>query len=137
RVVGVETNQGDFPTAAVVVAAGPWSPQLLQNLGVDLPLITSRVKIGLYRRPDDFKQHRVWGDFVNQIYLRPETGNLTLVGSISADEAQDRVENPDSFNEKVGVDILAEFGERAAQRYPEMTRSNVFGNFASLYDITP
>jgi len=118
RVTGVETHQGVFPAGAVVVAAGPWSPGLLHQLGIELPIITARIKIGLYRRPDDFERHRVWGDFVTQIYLCPETGGLTLVGSLSPEEAEDRVVDPDYFNEKVEFDILADFAERAVQRYP-------------------
>lgn len=137
RATGVETDQGFLPAGAVVVAAGPWSPGLLRQLGVELPMITARIKVGFYRRPDDFERHRVWGDFVTQIYLRPETGGLMLVGSISPEEAEDRVADPDHFGEKVELDILADFAERAAQRYPDMARGHVASSYASLYDITP
>jgi glycine/D-amino acid oxidase-like deaminating enzyme len=137
KVEGVESDRGFLPAGAVVVATGPWTPSLLGQLGVKVPIIIARIKIGLYRRPPDFEQHMVWGDFVGQIYLRPETGGLTLVGSISPEEAEDRVADPDHFNEKVEMDILADFGERAAKRYPALERSHLASNYASLYDITP
>ena len=35
--VNVHTDQGHYEAATVVVAAGPWSPQLLKPLGVDVP----------------------------------------------------------------------------------------------------
>ncbi|MDH5507871.1 MAG: FAD-binding oxidoreductase, partial [Anaerolineae bacterium] len=97
----------------------------------------ARIKIGLYRRPEQFAKHMVCADFVSQVYMRPETGGMMLVGSISPDEAEDQVADPDSFNEKVEMDILADFGERAAARYPLMAQSHLASNYASLYDITP
>jgi sarcosine oxidase subunit beta len=137
RVSAVITDQGVFPAGAVIVAAGPWSKGLLQPLDIEIPSITARVKVGLYRRPEDFTHHCIWGDFLTQIYLRPETGNLMLVGSISPEEAEDQVADPDNFNERVELDVLADFAERAAKRYPAMQRGHLTGSFASLYDITP
>jgi sarcosine oxidase subunit beta len=137
KISGVETDQGTVSAGGVVVAAGPWTPLLLKTVGVDIPIIAARVSVCLYRRPEDFARHRVWGDFISQVYLRPETGNLMLVGSISPDEAEDRVADPDSFNDKVDMATLADFAERAALRYPAMQRSHVASSYVSLYDITP
>ena len=137
KVVGVRTDQGMVPAGKVIVAAGPWSPALLAQIGVKIPVIAARVKVTLYRRPADFDRHRVWADFISQVYLRPETGNLMLVGSISPKEAGDQVKDPDSYNERVDMATLADFAERAALRYPAMERSQVASSYASLYDITP
>lgn len=137
KVTGVETDQGSASTIRVVVAAGPWTPFLLEKIGVDIPIIAARVNVCLYRRPENFTRHRVWGDFISQIYLRPETGKLMLVGSISPNEAEDRVADPDAFNDKVDMATLADFAERAAMRFPAMERSHVASSYASLYDITP
>jgi glycine/D-amino acid oxidase-like deaminating enzyme len=138
KVCGIDTTQGFLPSGNVVIAAGPWSKTILSEIGVDIPMITARVKIGLYRRPPDFDRHRIWGDFVTQVYLRPETGGLMLVGSIAPDEETgDLVADPDTFNERVELDILTSFAERAAQRYPAMTRSHLASSYSSIYDITP
>ncbi len=137
RIQGVHTNQGFFPASKVVVACGPWTNRLLAPLGLTLPLIAARVKTVLFRRPQDFAGHSIWGDFVNQVYMRPETGNLMLVGSISPDEAEDHVPNPDSFNEQVDLDTLSEFAEKTARRFPAMLNSHLTHSFAALYDITP
>ncbi|HEX6305611.1 MAG TPA: FAD-binding oxidoreductase [Anaerolineales bacterium] len=137
KFVSVETDQGPLSAGSVILAAGPWTPQLLEKIGVDVPIIAARVKVALYRRPEDFPRHRVWADFISQVYLRPETGNLMLVGSISPKEASDEVKDPDNFNERVDIDTLAEFAERAAMRYPAMERSHAASSYVSLYDITP
>lgn len=138
KIIGVETDQGFHSAESVVVAAGPWSVQLLEPIGIDVPIITARVKVGIYRRPTHFARHQIWTDFITQVYLRPETGNLTLVGTISPqEETGDLVTDPDNFNESVGLDILSKFSERAASRYPALQSSHLVSSYASLYDVTP
>lgn len=138
RVIGVKTDHEDILSDSVVMAAGPWSNQLLQDLHIEIPVITARVKVGIYRRPDDLDRHRIWADFTSQVYLRPETGGLMLVGSIAPqEETGDQVADPDHFNEHVDIDTLASFIERVAGRYPAMQRSHLASSYASLYDITP
>jgi glycine/D-amino acid oxidase-like deaminating enzyme len=137
KVIGVESDQEFIPAGAVIIACGPWTTRLLQTLGIDLPIITARIKTVLFRRPKDLGQHYIWADFANQVYFRPETGNLMLVGSISPEEAEDQVSDPDNFNETVELDIAAEFAEQVAKRFPTMTRSHLANSYASLYDITP
>lgn len=137
RVVGVEISEGIIPAGAVVVAAGPWSLNLLNRLGVEIPMITARIKIGLFQRPEEFKSHPILADFISQIYARPETGGMMLVGSISPDEAENLVSDPDNFNQKASLDIIADFAESATQLFPVMAQAHLVSNYASLYDITP
>jgi len=126
------------PADVVILTAGPWSPILLQKIGVQVPITTARVKTVLYRRPDDLERHAIWADFISQVYLRPESGSLMLVGSISPEEETvDPAADPDNYNEKVGIDIISSFAERVVIRYPAMKRSHVSSSYASLYDITP
>ena len=138
KIVGVETDQGFFTAGGVVVAAGPWSLFLLGKIGVELPIVTARVKVALYQRPLDFDRHHIWADFISQVYWRPETGGLILVGSIAPEEeTADTVADPDNFNDKVSLETLSSFAERVAHRYPAMQRSHLASSYASLYDITP
>ena len=137
RVMGVDTDQGTVQAGAVVVAAGPWSPLITKTVGIELPIKVSRHQVATYRRPDEFERHMVFAAFTDEIYIRPETGGLMLVGSIEPGEAEDEVPNPDSFNERVDFDIVADFSERVARRYPLMERGTTAGGWASLYDITP
>jgi glycine/D-amino acid oxidase-like deaminating enzyme len=137
KVAGVETDQGLINAGAAVVACGPWTQILLNTLGVKIPLVPARVKTVLYRCPKDLDRFMIWADFANQVYFRPETGNLMLVGSISPQEAEDQVADPDKFNEAVELDVVAEFAEQVVKRVPAMTRSHLANSFAALYDITP
>jgi sarcosine oxidase subunit beta len=79
----------------------------------------------------------VFAGFADEVYIRPETGQLMLVGSIEPEEAEEEVPNPDSFNERVDFDVVAGFSERVARRYPLMEKGTSSGGWASLYDITP
>ncbi len=137
RVTGVVTDKGTFGAGAVVVAAGPWSPLITETIGIRLPIKASRHQVAVYRRPAEFERHMVYAGFADEIYIRPETGHLMLVGSIEPEEAENEVPNPDNFNERVDFDVVAEFSERVARRYPVMERGTSAGGWASLYDITP
>lgn len=138
RVTGLVTEKSTISCGAVIAATGPWSTGLFEKIGIRLPITTARVKVVLYRRPSSLPDHKIVADFVSQIYLRPETGGLMLVGSISPDEETgDRVVDPDHFNDKVDLDTIASFAERTAQRYHAMQESLLASSYASLYDLTP
>jgi sarcosine oxidase subunit beta len=137
RVTGVEVGTGAFQAGVVVVAAGPWTPLITETVGVELPIKASRHQVATYRRPDEFERHMVFAGFADEVYIRPETGQLMLVGSIEPEEAEEEVPNPDSFNERVDFDVVAGFSERVARRYPLMEKGTSSGGWASLYDITP
>jgi sarcosine oxidase subunit beta len=137
RVTGVDTDKGTFQAGAVVVAAGPWAPLITRTVDIELPIKASRHQVATYKRPDEFERHMVFAGFADEVYIRPETGHLMLVGSIEPEEAEEEVPDPDSFNERVDFDIVADFSERVARRYPVMERGTSAGGWASLYDITP
>ncbi len=134
RIVGLVTDKGDLAAGAVVIAAGPWTPHLTRTIGLDLPIETSRHEVAVYKRPATFTRHTVFGDFKEEVYLRPETGGLMLVGSI---EDTEHTVDPDNYNEKVDFDTIADFAEKVARRYPVMSAGVSAGGWASLYDITP
>ena len=37
----VKTNRGDFTAKRVIVTAGPWTPKIMRQLGVELPIVVS------------------------------------------------------------------------------------------------
>ena len=45
RVTGVVTDNGEITPGTVVVAAGAWTPMLLEGLGVELPIFPMRLQI--------------------------------------------------------------------------------------------
>jgi glycine/D-amino acid oxidase-like deaminating enzyme len=85
RVEGVQTPQGDVSAPRVIVAAGPWSRELLQGIGLDVPIRPMQHQVTILRRPQDLlPSHPIVSDLVNEIGFRPDAGNPTLLGVNSA-----------------------------------------------------
>jgi glycine/D-amino acid oxidase-like deaminating enzyme len=102
-----------------------------------VPISSCRVQVAFFRRPDDYAdEHPVVADFTTASYWRPETGGLTLVGLIDPSELN-HVVDPDSYNERVELDFVADAGDRLVRRFPAMENSASASGYAGLYAITP
>lgn len=137
KVVGVNTNAGNFDAPVILNSAGAWGSQVAQMAGVEVPINSCRVQVAFFRRPPGHEApHPVVADFINATYFRSETGGLTLVGLVDPAEAE-AVVDPDNFREYLDDTFVLEAGERLVHRYPAMERSQNTGGYASLYAITP
>lgn len=135
-VAGVDTTKGPFDAPVVVNCAGPWGARVAALAGVDVPIDSCRVQVAVFRRPPNFVTHPVVMDLVNGVYLRAETGNLTLVGSIDPGEAS-AIVDPDDYAEHSDAEFEMEMGEQFVRRFPPMEMSESMGGYASLYAVTP
>ena len=136
KVAGVGTTKGPFDAPVVVNCAGPWGARVAALAGVAVPIDACRVQVALFRRPPSFGTHPVVMDLVNGVYLRAETGNITLVGSIDPGEAS-AIVDPDDYAEHSDAEFEMEMGEQFVRRYPPMEMSESMGGYASLYAVTP
>ncbi len=137
RVAAVETDAGPIATPVVVNAAGAWAHRVAALVGVDLPIAPSRHPVCAFRRPADFgRAPMIYADFVHQFYMRPETGELCLVGSIDPADAS-HLADPNGYEQGVGLETITDFGTRAARRYPALEHGVSRGGWAGIYDVTP
>ena len=137
RVRGVVTQRGEIAAGAVVNTAGPWGARVARMTGIDLPIQPCRVQVAFFAPPPgDPPAPFVFADFPNVTYFRPETGGLTLIGSVDPSEANNHAD-PDQFNERVDFDFVADMGARLARRFPIMERGESRGGYAAIYDVTP
>ncbi|NIM49084.1 MAG: FAD-dependent oxidoreductase [Gemmatimonadales bacterium] len=137
KVVGVDTSTERFDAPVVVNCAGPWGARVAELAGSVVPINSCRVQVAVFRRPPGQQgPHPVVMDFIDGIYLRAETGGLTITGSIDPGEA-DAVVDPDDYPEHVDDEFVADMGERFLQRCPALELSQSMGGFASLYAVTP
>ena len=133
RAVGVRTPHGSVSTPLVVVAAGPWSRQVLSQAGIDAPLETVRHQVFVLRRPESLEQmHPIIGDVVNDLSARPDIGGLTLVG-VGEDERGD----PDGYDQGVDMQMFRGVAERLEQRMPGMSQASFLRGWSGLFTITP
>jgi len=138
RVTGVQTTQGDVHAAIVVLAANVWSMALAQGIGIALPIMATRHPMTVLRRPHDFggRQglHAVGLDLTRHIYLRPDLGGVTLVGST---EDVLVASDPDNYAQGLTEEEIAHFRRMAGRSIPALARAVPRGGWAGIYDDTP
>ena len=137
RVVAVETSKGTIETRKVVNAAGAWAHRVGAMVGLDIPITVCRHKIALVAWPEDARRpHPMVYDFVTNIYTRPETGGMILVGPLDSEELLDRAD-PDQYREGLNLDESTDLLARAATRFPVLERGWVARHYAGCFDVAP
>ncbi len=138
RITEVKTASGSISTPVVVIAAGPWSGRLLNTFGFDdLGLLARRHAVISLRRPADFSPPQLSIlDIPNNIYARPETGGLTLAGSMDPMVGYDPVE-PDDDHGRITSAYTLWTAERLVQRYPALEASELRGGWSGLITTSP
>ena len=138
RVGGVSLASGDTLEAPVVVnAAGLWSPAVARLAGIGLPIVVGRHPVFVVERAPDFgPAHLVYLDLAGGVYVRPETGNLTLTGSLTDDEAEHPMD-PESLGAEVSLDEAVPVLERTGRALPRLTDAAYRRGWAGAFDITP
>jgi len=138
RVVGVTTAVGDHIDAPVVVnAAGLWAPQVARLASVELPIIVGRHPVfSVARGPDFGPAHCVYLDLAGGSYARPESGSLSIIGSLTDDEAEHPMD-PELLGSEAGFDEAASVLSRSAQAIPAFADTRFIRGYAGAFDITP
>ena len=138
RVMGVETNQGSFSAPIVVLAANAWSVALARTLGIVLPITATRHPMVALRRPDDEGSRHGWHavclDMAHAVYMRPDIGGITLVGST---EEVLHASDPDSYQQGLTEEEITYLRTKGKEYLPALARAVPRGGWAGIYDDTP
>jgi len=137
RLRAVQTAQGAIATAHAVIAAGPWASQVGRLAGMDLPVVASRESIITLRpstRTTFPPGHPVVADLVNEVYLRPETGNLILLGN-----TRDTVTagDPDRYADRPDADYVTDVMLRLTRLMPTAAEAAIIGGWSGMYEVSP
>ena len=133
RVKAVVTAEGRVETPIAVVAAGPWSKQVLGDMEVDVPLVPVRHQVASLTRPvDKLPMHPTVGDIAQSFSFRPDGSALTMMGFGSEDEV-----DLETYNQGVDMDVMAEALGRLARRIPAMSDAYFRGGWSGLFTTTP
>ena len=135
RVQAVITTSGDrIATDTVVVAAGPWSGQVLAGVGVDAPLMPVRHQVATVARPVEVVPHHpTVGDISQSFSFRPDGSNFTTMGFGDDDEQSD----PEVYPQGVDITEAASARARLARRVPGMADAYYRGGWSGLFTTTP
>jgi glycine/D-amino acid oxidase-like deaminating enzyme len=130
----LQLDDGDSVEAArVLVAAGPWTAPLAQQLGVELPLTVERHVVAMARLADPARVPFGHGDLVTGYYCRPEGSDQYVMGWTHPDAPAD----PDQFERAIHHDEELALVQAVALRYPLLDDAEPRGGWASLYDVSP
>ena len=133
RVKAVVTAEGRVETPVVVVAAGPWSKEVLGQIGVDVPLVPVRHQVASITRPvDKLPLHPTVGDIAQSFSFRPDGSSLTMMGF--GDDEEVGVE---TYNQGVDMDVRADAMVRLTRRIPAMSDAYYRGGWSGLFTTTP
>ncbi len=137
-VTGVRTDAGDFQASKVVLAANVWSVALAHSIGIALPIMATRHPMLALRRPNDFGGrnglHAVGLDLTREIYLRPDIGGITLIGST---ENVYTPSDADHYQPALAEQEIAHLRTMAGGSIPALARAAQRGSWAGIYDDTP
>ena len=133
RVRSVTLQDGSvIHTSTVLVAAGPWSPRLLQPHGIDIPLDPVRHQVIMVRRPErTLPTHPIVGDILQEFSFRPHSTDLTVIGV-----GEDYV-NVDDYNQGVDPQTVEESLAKLAHRMPAIADGYFRGGWSGLFTVTP
>lgn len=133
---GVRLRDGERVEAgAVVVAAGPWSVELLAPHGIDLPVTVHREPILLVHPGRPLGDVPVLSDLVRLQYVRPERSGELLVGNSDLHELSPA--DPDGYSNRADERYVELATEKFGARFPGLPAAGLSSSYAGCYDVTP
>jgi sarcosine oxidase subunit beta len=131
--LGIEVREGTdastIDAEVLVIACGPWSPELAATRGVELPirpLCRQLLETGVLELPEDLPMVL---EAETGFHFRRRGGKLVL--------AMPDPEPRWGFEERVDESLIADRLARLHHRYPPAAGATIERSWAGLYDMTP
>ena len=136
-VTGVATADGQISAPVVVVATGAWARDLLDPLGVHVPVERRRLDLAmLEQEPGSRALHTLITDGNSNLVIRPDMGRRVL--AVAYPPQMPEVDDPLA---DAGADGHADHAVRirraVAERLPAMTIARTVSTTSGAYDVTP
>ncbi len=130
RIRAVMTENGRIATGTVICAAGPWSKQVGDWAGVQLPVTPLRRQIMVTEPIPGLDPHTPFTiDFASSFYFHGE-GSGILMGMSDPDETP-------GFKFDVSDAWLPRLSRTIEHRAPSLTEVGLRSSWAGLYEMTP
>jgi sarcosine oxidase subunit beta len=130
KVESLKTNHGSIETRQILNAAGPWSAQIGQMVGLQIPIRPIRRQMftttPLTGLPTDFP---FVIDFSQSLYFHRDGGGL-LIGMSNPNEQPGLDQSVDKEFELVNLTA-------AISRMPLIEKAGMVSSWAGLYEVTP
>ena len=136
-VAGVATARGVIAAPVVVVATGAWARDLLNPLGVHVPIERRRLDLAmLEQEPGARALHTFITDGNSNLVIRPDMGRRVL--AVAYPPEMPEVDDPLADAPPVDhEDHAARIRRAVAERLPSMAIAKTLSTTSGAYDITP
>ena len=129
KITKVITDNGEIATQKVVNAAGGWSKQVGEMVGLDLPVFSERHQI-LVTEPVAPMQGPMVMSFSRNIYCQQTPEGSFIMGRGDANEPKD-------LRQTSSWQFLEEMAKTAVDILPPVAELSMVRQWAGLYNITP
>jgi sarcosine oxidase subunit beta len=130
KVKGVETSAAPIDADRVVVAGGVWSNQILETVGVRLPLKPERKEICVLEPMKLFIKGLFINTMVKSFYVT-QTARGEAIGSLDHPIAKG------SFEYGNTLQFLKEFSRAAISTIPAFRKARLLRVWSGFYEVTP
>lgn len=136
RVRGVLVDGAPLDAAQVVVTGGTWSAAVLTRSGLPVPVRAYRTQAARFRLEGDAAREplAVMHDGIQGFYLRPDTGDATL---LAGNGTTTHPENPELFKREADDAFRDLTRRRLRWRFPRIGGLTEVGAWAGLDAATP
>ncbi len=133
RIVGVKTSAGEIEAGTVACATGGWTMALLAKLGSRFPVWNVRHQVAILQRPREAQaDHMTYIDGVLDVYYRPDSPGLTLVGGGAMQPGVD----PDRFNQNADDSFVEEIAEKVSRRMPTLENATYVRGWSGIFAVS-
>lgn len=136
RVTGLRVPAGKISAGIVVVATGPWTSRFLRESGLEVPLRPNRHSVAVMAGPAEAIPRISFLDGLNLIYARPESGGLTICGSLDEAIGNDWVD-VDEGCPTPAMDYGLWVAERMVARCPGLERGELRKGWSGIVTMSP
>ena len=136
-VTGVITDRGEISAPVVVVATGAWARDLLDPLGVHVPIERRRLDMAMVeQQPESRSLHTFITDGNSNLVIRPDMGRRVLAVAYppKMPEVDDPLADAPPDDHK---DHSVRIRRAVAERLPAMEVARTVWTTSGAYDVTP
>lgn len=139
-VIGVRTTAGDFHAPHVILAAGPWSGEVADTLGVTLPVRPRRGMVLVTTRMPHRVFHKVYdGDYFGATQSSDaalQTSSVvesTAAGTVLIGSSREQI----GFDERLRVEVLQGIAAKSLRLFPFLENASVMRTYGGFRPFMP
>jgi sarcosine oxidase subunit beta len=133
HVVGVQTSEGVIEAGTIACATGAWTMALLIKLGLKFPVWNVRHQVAILQRPPEAQaDHLTYIDGVLDVYYRPDSPGLTLIGGGAMESGVD----PEHFIPNADASFVEEIAQKVSRRMPAMQKARYIRGWSGVFNIS-